>query len=148
VFPFGHFSFRSLSYNCSAFRYSARHNDSGTPVRPAPCGLSRELSKGQTAEQRFGWRRSGGSLAFLSQLVAPTQLYRTAKQIGGYSLSRSRFASEKKKKDGFSEHHQQTFTIETMMTAHAYILPSCIGMTYFLSLSSYLVVICFTFAFG
>ena len=90
MFPFGHFSFRSLSYNCSAFRYSARHNDSGTPVRPAPCGLSRELSKGQTAEQRFGWRRSGGSLAFLSQLVAPTQLYRTAKQIGGYSLSRSR----------------------------------------------------------
>jgi len=52
------------------------------------------------------------------------------------------------KKDGFSEHNQQTFTIETMMTAHAYIVPSHSGMTSFLSLSSYLVVICFTFAFG
>lgn len=150
MFPVGHFCFRSLSYNCTAFRYCTQVTLIAVllleaPVRPAPFGLSRGLSERQTVVQRSARRRGGGRLSFLSQLAAPVQLYNTAKQGDSHCQDHG---SPRTNEDGFGEHNQQTFTIETVMTAHAYILPSCTGVTSFLSLYSYLVVICFTFAFG
>jgi hypothetical protein len=76
----------------------------------------------------------GGRLAFYSQLAA--------RGIGGVVIVIAKITVRLgPNRPAFSEHHQQKFTMETMVTAHAYIL-SCIGMT-----SLHFDVMSFTFAF-
>jgi hypothetical protein len=64
--------------------------------------------------------------------MAPTQIqyYREWRDRRSADSHGQDHGSPQAKQDGFSEHHhhhhhqQQTFTIETMMTAHAYLLLS------------------------